>query len=140
MQAELLVVLSAELLDVDSFARFVQRPGAGANVVFTGVVRDLDGGRPVVELEYQAHPTAEAVLQEIAAEFGADDEVIALAVAHRTGTLAVGDTALVAAVATAHRREGFELCARLVDEIKHRLPVWKRQLFADGTDEWVNCP
>jgi molybdopterin synthase catalytic subunit len=48
--------------------------------------------------------------------------------------------ALVAAVATAHRREAFEICAELVDEVKHRLPVWKRQVFADGSDEWVNCP
>ena len=137
---ELFVALSDAPLDVDRFAQFVQRLGAGAQVVFHGVVRDLDGGRPVVELEYQAHPTAEVVLREIAEEFGADDEVIALAVAHRTGRLFVGDTALVAAVATAHRREGFDICARLVDEIKHRLPVWKRQVFADGSDEWVNCP
>jgi molybdopterin synthase catalytic subunit len=54
--------------------------------------------------------------------------------------LEIGDVAIVAAVATAHRREAFELCARLVDEAKARLPIWKRQLFDDGTDEWVNCP
>ena len=63
-----------------------------------------------------------------------------MAVSHRVGRVAVGDVALVAAVSTAHRREAFDICARLVDEIKHRLPIWKRQLFADGTDEWVNCP
>jgi molybdopterin synthase catalytic subunit len=54
--------------------------------------------------------------------------------------LAVGDVALVAAVATAHRQEGFDVCGRLVDEVKRRLPIWKRQVFTDGTDEWVNCP
>jgi len=63
-----------------------------------------------------------------------------LAVSHRVGVLAVGDVALVAAVSTAHRGEAFELCRRLVEEVKHRLPIWKRQVFADGSDEWVNCP
>lgn len=138
--SDLFVALSAEPLDVEGLTRFVQRPGAGAHVVFCGVVRDLDGGRPVVQLDYEAHPTAEQVLRSIAEEFAADDDVIALSLAHRVGTLAVGDAALVAAVATAHRREAFDLCARLVDEVKHRLPVWKRQVFADGSDEWVNCP
>jgi molybdopterin synthase catalytic subunit len=61
-------------------------------------------------------------------------------VSHRVGALKVGDVALVAAVSTAHRAAGFEACARLVDEAKHRLPIWKRQVFADGTEEWVNCP
>jgi molybdopterin synthase catalytic subunit len=104
------------------------------------VVRDSDQAREVVELEYQAHPTAAAVLQEVAAQIAADPDALAVAVSHRVGTLAVGDVALVAAVSSPHRAEAFALCARLVDEVKHRLPVWKRQVFADGTDEWVNCP
>jgi molybdopterin synthase catalytic subunit len=93
-----------------------------------------------VSLEYEAHPTAEQVLTDIAEEFANDPEVLALAVSHRSGALAVGDAALVAAVATAHRGEAFAICARLVEEVKHRLPIWKRQVFADGSDEWVNCP
>ena len=80
------------------------------------------------------------MLAEIAEEFAAEPDVLALAVSHRVGTLAIGDVALVAVVSTAHRREAFDVCARLVDEVKHRLPIWKRQVFADGTDEWVNCP
>lgn len=137
---EALVAVSDQPLDVAAHEARVAHAGAGATVVFCGVVRDLDGGRTVVELEYQGHPSADGVLREIAAEFAADSEVLALAVSHRVGRLAVGDVALVAAVATAHRREAFEVCARLVDEVKHRLPIWKRQVFADGTDEWVNCP
>jgi molybdopterin synthase catalytic subunit len=137
---ESLVAIAAEPIDVDAYERFVARPDAGAVVLFRGVVRNLDGGRPVVRLEYEAHPTADDVLRGIAEEFAADDDVLALAVAHRTGTLEVGEVALVAAVAAAHRREAFDICARLVDEVKHRLPIWKRQLFADGSDEWVNCP
>jgi molybdopterin synthase catalytic subunit len=66
--------------------------------------------------------------------------VYAVAVSHRVGRLRVGDVALVAAVSTAHRAAAFAACARLVDEAKARLPIWKHQVFADGTDEWVNCP
>jgi len=135
-----LVGVSAEPLDRARHEALVHHERAGAQVVFCGVVRSDDGGREVVELEYQGHPSAEAVLREIAAEFAAEPEVLALAVSHRVGALAVGDVALVAAVATGHRREAFEICARLVDEVKHRLPIWKRQVFTDGTDEWVNCP
>jgi molybdopterin synthase catalytic subunit len=61
-------------------------------------------------------------------------------VSHRYGDLKIGDVALAAAVATAHRAAAFAACARLVDLVKKRLPIWKHQLFADGTDEWVNCP
>jgi molybdopterin synthase catalytic subunit len=103
------------------------------------VVRDHDHGRTVTLLEYEAHPNAEDVLREVAAEIAADPAVYAVAVSHRVGPLAVGDVALAAAVATAHRAEAFAACARLIDEVKSRIPVWKRQVFSDGTDEWVNC-
>jgi len=135
-----LAVLSGETLDIAAHERAVARSGAGAQVVFCGVVRDNDNGRTVVELEYEAHPTAEEVLREIADQYAHELSVEALAVSHRVGHVAVGDVALVAAVSTAHRREAFDICARLVEDVKRRLPVWKRQVFADGTDEWVNCP
>ena len=63
-----------------------------------------------------------------------------IAVSHRVGPLKIGDVALACAVATEHRKEAFALCADLVDEVKARLPVWKRQVFTTGEDEWVNCP
>ena len=135
-----LVGVSGEPLDAAAHEAAVRDPRAGAQVVFCGVVREHDEGRDVVELEYQGHPSADAVLREIAAEVAAEPDVLALAVSHRVGVLAVGDVALVAAVATAHRQAAFAICARLVEEVKHRLPVWKRQVFADGSDEWVNCP
>ena len=135
-----LVRVTDQPLDVDAHETAVVHPEAGARVVFRGVVRDHDHGRRVVRLEYEAHPTAERVLGEIVAEFEADDAIVAVAASHRVGVLDVGDVALVVAVACAHRREAFNACARLVDEIKHRLPVWKRQVFEDGTDEWVDCP
>ena len=135
-----LVSVSDGALDTAVHEAAVDHPRAGARVVFCGVVREHDHGRSVVSLDYEVHPTAERVLTEIAQEVASDPEVLALAVSHRSGHLEVGDAALVAVVASAHRREAFQICARLVEEVKHRLPVWKRQVFADGTDEWVNCP
>jgi molybdopterin synthase catalytic subunit len=134
------VSISAEPLSTAEHEAAVDHPRAGGRVVFCGVVRSHDHGRDVVSLEYVGHPSASQVLGEIAAEFAAASDVLAVAVSHRVGRLAVGDVALVAAVATAHRREAFAVCARLVDEVKSRLPIWKRQVFLDGSDEWVNCP
>ena len=93
----------------------------------------------VARLEYEGHPTAGAVIAAVAAEVAARHDVIALAVLHRVGVLEIGESALVAAVSSAHRAEAFAACGDLVDEVKRRLPVWKHQVFADGTDEWVNC-
>jgi len=132
--------VTAAQLSVAEHESAVAHPAAGAVVSFAGVVRDHDDGRGVIRLSYEAHPSAAAVLAEVAADVAKDPAVHALAVSHRVGELAVGDVALAAAVATAHRAEAFAICARLVDEVKARLPVWKHQYFADGTDEWVNSP
>ena len=135
-----LAAVSEAALDVALHEAAIEHVRSGARVVFCGVVRDLDHGRDVVELEYQAHPSAERVITEIAQEIAAEQGVLAVAVSHRVGLLQVGDTALVAAVATAHRGQAFEVCGRLVEQVKARLPIWKRQVFTDGTDEWVNYP
>lgn len=117
----------------------VAHEAAGAVVGFAGVVRNHDGGRDVLRLDYSAHPHAEQILFEVLAEVAAESSgVRAIAASHRVGTLAVGDAALVAAVSAAHRGAAFSTCALLVDRVKERLPVWKHQFFADGTDEWVN--
>lgn len=132
-------MVGGEPLDVDEHARLVDHPAAGAVVTFAGVVRDHDGGRAVLGLEYSAHPTATAVVAQVAADVAArSNGVRALAVSHRVGRLAIGDVALACAVAADHRREAFEACAELVEEVKRVLPVWKHQAFADGADEWVN--
>ena len=127
-------------LDLAAHEAAVAERRAGAVVSFQGVVRDHDHGRSVTLLEYEGHPSAADVLRQVAEEVAADPDVYAVAVSHRIGKLEIGDVALVAAVSTAHRAAAFAACARLVDEVKARLPIWKRQLFADGTDEWVNCP
>jgi molybdopterin synthase catalytic subunit len=127
-------------LDLAAHEKAVADRRAGAVVTFQGVVRDHDGGRGVTLLEYEGHPSAAAILREVADEIAADPDVYAVAVSHRIGTLAIGDVALAAAVSTAHRAAAFAACARLVDEVKARLPIWKRQVFTDGGEEWVNCP
>lgn len=137
-------VVLADVVDqgitVDEVSAVVATDQDGAVVTFAGVVRDHDGGRGVTELEYVGHPTAQALVEEIAAEFAARPEVHAVAVSHRVGLLAIGDVALACAVSTSHRGQAFAACAELVDEIKARLPIWKRQVFTDGAEEWVACP
>lgn len=116
----------------------VNHQSAGAIVGFVGMIRDHDGGRHVVRLEYSAHPSAQDVLAEVVAEVaGQADGVRAVAASHRVGVLQIGETALVAAVAADHRQQAFATCALLVDTIKERLPVWKHQFFEDGSEEWV---
>jgi molybdopterin synthase catalytic subunit len=131
--------LTEEPITSTEHESLVAHHAAGAVVAFAGVVRDHDGGRHVTRLEYSAHPTAAQTLVDVVADIAAGSEgVRAIAVSHRIGALQIGDAALVAAVAADHRGAAFETCARLVDTVKARLPVWKHQFFADGTDEWVN--
>jgi molybdenum cofactor synthesis domain-containing protein len=138
-------VLRAEVtespLSVEEHATLVANRSAGAVVTFAGVVRDHDSGKGVTALEYEGHPSAKSVIEEVAAEVASRYEgVRTLAVSHRIGPLEIGDVALACAVAAEHRREAFAACSDLVDDVKARLPIWKHQVFTDGTDEWVNCP
>ena len=129
-----------EPLSVAEHEDAVADTAAGAVVSFAGVVRDHDGGRSVTELEYVGHPSAPELIAEIAAEFAARPDVQSVAVSHRVGLLAIGDVELACAVSAAHRGQAFAACAELVDEVKARLPIWKRQVFTDGAEEWVACP
>lgn len=130
--------VSDRAIDPAEHEALVNHRAAGAVVSFAGVVRDHDGGRSVTRLEYSAHPTADQVLRAVADEVAAAcPGVRAIAVSHRIGTLQIGDAALVAAVSADHRGAAFAACALLVDTVKERIPVWKHQYFADGTDEWV---
>lgn len=139
--AVLRAAVVATPLVLEEHAALVADVAAGAVVTFAGVVRDHDGGRSVLELEYSGHPSAEKVIGEVARDVAARATgVRAIAVSHRIGPLRIGDVALACAVAADHRKEAFVVCAELVDEVKRRLPIWKRQVFDDGSDEWVNCP
>ncbi|GAA0998161.1 molybdenum cofactor biosynthesis protein MoaE [Nocardiopsis tropica] len=133
-----LAQVTEEPIDLAAHEAAVIRAQAGAVGGFLRAVRDHDGGRGVTRLEYSAHPTAARVLAEVVArEAAAAQGVRAVAVSHRVGPLAIGDAALVVAVSADHRGAAFATCARLVDAVKEALPVWKHQIFADGTDEWV---
>jgi molybdopterin synthase catalytic subunit len=127
-------------LDVQEVLDAVADERAGGVVSFTGVVRDSDGGRAVRELEYVAHPDAAQSLTRVAQAVADDVEVLGLAAVHRTGLLAVGDVAVVVAASAAHRGEAFEAARRLIDDLKAGVPVWKRQVFAEGDEEWVGTP
>jgi molybdopterin synthase catalytic subunit len=133
-----LVSLRDQPLDVAEVTAAVSDPMAGGVNVFIGAVRDHDGGQGVVRLEYSAHPTAERVLAEVAAEVAAEFDVVAVAAVHRTGVLGIGDLAVVSAVSAAHRGVAFEASRALIDRLKERVPIWKHQVFTDGTDAWVN--
>ncbi|MEV6767870.1 molybdenum cofactor biosynthesis protein MoaE [Nocardia sp. NPDC051030] len=136
--ADLLARISDLPLNPDEVEKAVTGPEHGAVVVFTGKVRDHDGGQAVSALEYSAHPEAEKFLLKVCAEVAASSGLPVAAV-HRVGPLTIGDLAITVAVAAPHRAEAFATCSLLVDRIKHEVPIWKRQLFADGLSEWVNA-
>lgn len=123
-------------IDDAAIRKAVESPSSGAVVVFSGVVRNHDGGHDIRSLDYQAHPDAERILAECCADVTAETG-LAVAAAHRIGHLEIGDVALYAAVSAAHRREAFDACELLVERIKSSVPIWKRQHFADGESEWV---
>ena len=129
--------ISESPITVEECADAVANATAGAVVTFAGVVRNHDDGRDVLTLDYTAHPSAGEVIERVAAAVAAEFPTVAIAVAHRIGSLEVGDVALACAASSAHRAEAFAACARLVDAVKESVPIWKHQGFADGTTEWV---
>ena len=129
-------LITAEPIDERAVRAAVEADSSGAVVMFSGVVRDHDGGREVSALDYQAHPEAERFLAECVRRI-ADETGLAVAAAHRVGELRIGDVALFAAASAPHRAEAFDACERLVELIKQEVPIWKRQHFGDGVSEWV---
>lgn len=127
-------------LSIDEVLALVGAAGVGGSTVFVGTVRDSDEGRDVRELEYTAHPTALHELQRLAGEVAARYPALTLAAVHRTGRLSVGDVAVIVAVGAAHRGDSFTAARELIDRLKAEVPIWKHQIFADGTEEWVGTP
>jgi molybdopterin synthase catalytic subunit len=132
-----LVAVRASELSLDEVRAAVADPAAGGIAFFAGAVRNEDHGREVTGLSYSAHPSAEAELGRVATEIAEKFRLLAVAAVHRVGDLAVGDLAVVVAVACSHRGEAFEACRALIDELKATVPIWKHQRFADGQSEWV---
>jgi molybdopterin synthase catalytic subunit len=130
--------MSREPLDSAPLVALVQSPDMGAIVTFAGVVRNNFGGRPTAYLEYEAfEPMATNVLGELAAEARSEWGTGAIAIHHRIGRLAIGETAVLIVVAAPHRHEAFEAAEQIMDRIKQVAPIWKKEIWADGVSEWV---
>jgi molybdopterin synthase catalytic subunit len=135
--SEPFVALRSEPLSIDEALSHVRHSGAGAVCFFLGNVRDANDGRPVVKLEYEAYaPMAIAEMKRIANELAEEIRGVRLAVVHRTGTLDVGDTAVICAASAPHRDEAYRACRALIDRVKARVPIWKREHGPEGA-YWV---
>ena len=128
--------LTAQRLDAAAICKDAHDPRCGAVAMFQGTVRDHSGGATVAALEYTAHPSAARILRSIAEGLTLRQGVHRVEAWHRTGLLDVGDVLMVVAVAAEHRSQAFAAAEAMVDEVKARLPVWKKQIMADGSHSW----
>ncbi len=133
-----MAALTRTPIDPAALTARVQAPSRGGVASFVGLVRDHHAGLAVARLEYSAYDAmAEAECARIVAE--AEQRWTAgIALAHRVGMLEVGEAAICVAAAAAHRDAAFAACRFVVDEVKRRVPIWKREVYADGTDAWVD--
>ncbi|MGO9310120.1 MAG: molybdenum cofactor biosynthesis protein MoaE [Spirochaetia bacterium] len=136
MSAEGPFALSGEPLDPAALGAMLRADHAGAFVSFEGRVRNTDGTRAVVGLEYEAY-TALCVSEGTLIVQEARDGIIDARCVHRVGRLAVGDVAVWIGVVAAHRDEAFRACRYVIDEVKRRVPLWKKEHYRDGTSEWI---
>ena len=132
-----MIEITNEPLDPEAITARVRRDSNGAVVTFLGTTRDETHGRSVLRLDYEAYrPMADNKLAEIAQEIRELWSIEDVAIAHRIGRLEVGETSLVVAVASPHRREAFAACQHAVDRIKLTVPIWKKEYF-EGGEVWV---
>ncbi|MDN5940095.1 MAG: molybdenum cofactor biosynthesis protein MoaE [Salinisphaera sp.] len=130
--------LHGEPMDLAALIAESDAPGTGAMVLFTGTVRDENGGKPVVALEYSAYePLAERRLAEIEAEAEAAHPGVRCRVCHRVGRLTVGDTSVAVLARAAHRAEAFAAARWAIEAVKHQVPVFKLEHYADGSQAWL---
>lgn len=136
----MLIRVTEDVLDTAGAVASVATPAAGAINVFLGVVRDSNLGRSVQYLEYDAYPAmAEKVMRQLAEEARERFGLLDCAVLHRTGRLEIGEASLLIVVSSAHRAASFEGGEWLVDEIKKKVPVWKKEVWEDG-EAWIEGP
>ena len=135
--------ISTQVIDEacrEKLENLVRRHSDGAVVTFQGVVRNHNEGKAVTALSYEACESL--ALNEAEKIFAEAKELFACTQAaciHRTGHLKIGDTAVFVCAASPHRKEAFAACHHIIDEIKHRLPIWKKETYQDGESAWVNC-
>jgi molybdopterin synthase catalytic subunit len=132
-----LVAVRDDALSVDELLAAVRHPGCGGVALFVGVVRDHDHGDSVASLDYSAHPSAASTMEQVCAEVVSRSGAVRVAAVHRTGSLAIGDLAVIVAAAAPHRAEAFAACRDLIDTLKEQTPIWKHQRLGDGSSEWV---
>ncbi len=136
----MLFTLSPTPLDPTQLGADFTAPGAGALVCFEGRVRDNNDEKSVIALEYEAYePLCRAEMEKIFTETRDRFQTIDIKAAHRTGKLKVGELAVWVGVLATHRDEAFAACRYTIDELKKRLPVWKKEYYADGTSQWTCC-
>jgi molybdopterin synthase catalytic subunit len=132
--------LSAAALSAAALARSLADARAGACATFEGWVRDHNDGQPVRSLDYEAYaPLAEKEGARILAEAREKFPILGAVCVHRVGALALGDLAVWVGVTAVHRGAAFDACRYLIDETKARVPIWKKEHYADGTTAWINC-
>ena len=133
----MLLRLQSDPISVDALLAAVRDPAHGALALFLGVVRDHNRGRRVDHLEYHAYEQmAEDELRRLAEEATAKFGIGALGIVHRTGRLEIGDASVAVAVGAAHRADAIDACRFLIDELKRRAPIWKKEVF-DGGEVWI---
>ena len=136
----ILFTLQDEPIDVPHARIALADPQCGGYASFEGWVRDHHEGRAVEKLEYEAYaPLAVREGETVIAEAMQRFDIAHACCIHRVGALAIGEMAVWVGVSAAHRDAAFRACRYIIDEIKHRVPVWKKEYFTDGTSEWVNC-
>jgi len=124
-------------IDVEAVLESVRDPGAGALDLFLGTTRNQTKGRSVLWLEYEAYePMARGLMERIAREAGERWGITKISIVHRIGRVAVGETSVAIAVSSAHRNEAFLACRYAIDDLKKNVPIWKKEVFADG-GHWV---
>jgi molybdopterin synthase catalytic subunit len=129
--------LTSDPIELSTLLAKVQSPSRGGVACFIGAVRNHHGGRAVVRLDYSAYAAmAEAECSHIVAE-AESRWMCAVALSHRIGTLAIGDTAVAITAAASHRDEAFAACRYVIEQVKRRVPIWKREVYADGSVAWV---
>ncbi len=131
--------ITTEVITGTEVREAVEGPDAGAVVVFLGTVRNNTYGRPVTCLEYEAYPPmAEKKMAEIAQEIAQKwGDSLRVTMVHRTGKLDIGEVSVAVAVAAPHRKDAFEACQYAMNRLKQIVPIWKREVWADGEAEWV---
>ena len=129
--------LTKDPIDLDRVVADVRRAEAGAIATFSGTTRIHSRGRTVVHLEYEAYPgMAEKVMEEIASRLEEKYELCAVAITHRVGRVGIGDTSVAIAVSAPHRHDALAACRDAIDELKERVPLWKKEVY-EGGEEWI---